>query len=168
MLATASCFRDRRSPKVMCEKMGGIWVPDWDARPKDRDYKGWCVLKPEGDPHRVQAVRFDDLNEDGWIKKSDGEIWCEYADDPGTRVRCTFLSTVRAESWCEGSGGTWEEDGQGGYLCLYSDLAVVAQDGDEDSVLSDDEYHCESLDANGRPSGEVITCPTDEYQLPEE
>ncbi len=172
------------TPKQRCENCKGIWVPDDNAPRRLRDYKGRCIYPvrmdvdpgcPDAPPsgssssnRDYQVIVFRDLNGDGWIKKADGEIWCEEPENPGVRVRCTFLGIIASRMECENEGGTWEDAGNGTYFCMFADYAVVASDSDADSILSDDEYHCESLDENGRPSGTLVTCPFDEIELPQE
>lgn len=111
-----------------------------------------------------RRVHAEDKNRDGRIRKADGEMWCE--DGQGEQMACQLVSYAAAGEICSREGGTWIRS-DNGYECRMTraGLSQFFQDRNGDGFVGMDEYHCEAVDRDGNSSGNVITCPMDDFSV---
>ncbi len=141
-----------------------------------RDF-GWiCVVKtihmsayhPMDDVDYYIQLR--DTNSDGWVKNSDGEVWCSSDFDGNNHILCTFESISVATGDCTENEGVWQDNGEGNYTCNFGpdNWAILLNDADGDGYFQPTDYHCEETDSSGNPNGTRIWCWFDELVLPQE
>ncbi|MHA2621007.1 MAG: hypothetical protein V2G42_06540 [bacterium JZ-2024 1] len=160
------CRSDRndeeKKAKSLCFAVGGVEFIRIERRDGTRL---WLCIKPappppEPEPNFVYVAHKDE-NRDGRIRKADGEMWCQ--DSEGLHGPCQVVTYDDAAVICSEEGGAWSQT-ENGYECRMTahGFSQLFHDGNGDGYVALEDYHCETLNENGEPSGSVVTCPMDD------
>lgn len=112
-----------------------------------------------------QKMVFEDKNGDSVVKKADQEIWCSAIEDHQQVQACEMVTVADAEEACSLQGGEWVSPETNSYRCDFADGTYIIEDADANGLIDLPEYHCESVDENGEPTGNEVVCPTDEIPV---